>query len=214
MLIVVADDHTLVRQGLLALLRVGHSEWSFREADTLDEALEHLADGRPDLLVIDLQMPGMDGGASLAALREAHPDLKIVVLTASEQRETILESLAAGVHGYVLKSETPEQLLRAIDTILGGGVYVPAALTRMVQGGRTTPTPRPAVPPQQRPALTPRQVEVLNLLAEGRSTKEIAQRLNLGLGTVKVHLAGVYRALGAHNRMEAVVKAGRFRLPG
>lgn len=248
MFVLIADDHALVRHGLTGLMRDAHPDWKLAEAASLDETLDNLAVGSADLLLIDLKMPGMDAGTSLAALRDAYPDMRIAVLTGTDDRDVILECLAAGVHGYILKSDAAEQLLSAIDMILGGHVYVPAALTRIVRSAAPpaqpaerrvaeaarAPSPsRPDVsnvqslanvpslasvqPPQSVQSIpgqsvTPRQLDVLKLLAEGRSTKDIARQLNLGVGTVKVHLAGVYRALGARNRMEAVVRAGKFKL--
>jgi DNA-binding NarL/FixJ family response regulator len=169
----------------------------------------------------------------LLALREVYPQTRVAVLTGTEDRATILDCLGAGVHGYILKSGAAETMLQAIETLLAGGVYVPAMITRVAAAAppmahphgpghaSTSAATEPALSPLAaaggpvlaKPAgLTPRQIDVLKLLAEGRSTKDIARGLNLGLGTVKVHLAGVYRALGASNRMEAMVRAGRLKL--
>ena len=207
MKIVVADDHALVRQGLVGLLQMVHPEWILEEADTLDAGLLSLSRAPADLLVLDLDMPGMDGVKSLPALREAYPETRIAILTGTEERDVILECLAAGVHGYVLKSQAVDQLVFAIEALLKGQIYVPPALSRLIQSEGAPPAPTSL----KKIGLTPRQVEVLQLLAEGRSTKDIARRLNLGVGTVKVHLAGVYRALGAQSRMEAVVKASKYK---
>ena len=212
----VADDHALVRQGMAGLLRDAHPDWVFEEAATLDDALEILARGPVDILVLDLNMPGMDRSASILALREVYPDMRIAIQTATEDRAVILECLSAGAHGYMLKSDAVSQLVFAIDQILGGHIYVPAALARIApNGGASLRLAQMPAQPQARPSgFTPRQFEVLQLLAEGRSTKDIARRLDLGVGTVKVHLAGVYRVLGARNRMEAVVKASKFNFAG
>lgn len=199
----IADDHALVRRGLIGLLRAHEPGWRFAEAGGLEETLARLAVELPALLVLSLHLPGMRGGLSLRALRAAHPGLRLAVLTGTDDRNTILDCLGAGAHGYMLKSADPEQLLHAVRMVLAGEIYVPPGLASL-----TGPAPPPAPP-----VLTARQADVLRLLAEGRSTKEIARTLNLGVGTVKVHLAGVYRALGAHSRMEAVVRAGRVRLP-
>jgi len=209
--VLVADDHALIRQGLLRLLADAHPDWQFDEAGTLDEALAVLSAKHIDLLVLDLNMPGMDGETSLHALREGYPETRIAILTGNEDRSVILECLNAGVHGYILKSDAVTQLVFAIESVLAGHVYVPPSLTRLVHTPDHVPHP-PALPPQRVAGFTPRQREVLVLLAEGRSTKDIARRLDLGVGTVKVHLAGVYRVLGAQNRMEAVVKAGKVIL--
>jgi DNA-binding NarL/FixJ family response regulator len=208
--LLVADDHALVRQGLLRLMADAHPDWQIDEAGTLDEALAVLSAKPVDLLVLDLNMPGMDRDTSLHALREGYPETRIAILTGNEDRSVILECLSAGVHGYILKSDAVTQLVFAIESVLAGHVYVPPSLTRLVQVPDHAPQPAP--PPQRVAGFTPRQREVLVLLAEGRSTKDIARRLDLGVGTVKVHLAGVYRVLGAQNRMEAVVKAGKVIL--
>ena len=141
MKLLVADDHALVRQGLLGLLRDAHPDWSFDEAGTLDEALEALSREPTDLLVLDLNMPGMDRSTSLQALREAYPATRIAVLTATEEREIILECLSAGVHGYILKSDAVGQLVYAIEAVLQGQVYVPPTLTRLVQAAGVPPPP-------------------------------------------------------------------------
>lgn len=211
----VADDHALVRQGLVGLLRDAHPDWTFEQAANLDDALEILASVPMDILILDLDMPGMNRGSSIQAIREVYPELRIAIQTGTEDRTVILECLSAGAHGYMLKSDAVSLLVFAIDQILGGQIYVPAtlarispstgAITRLVT---TTTQPVRACPT----GFTNRQFDVLKLLAEGRSTKDIARQLNLGVGTVKVHLAGVYRVLNARTRMEAVIKARKFEI--
>ena len=134
------------------------------------------------------------------------------MLADTDDRTAILESLGAGVNGYVLKSTTLGQLLRALETVLSGGVFAPAALAG-------APPPLPVHMPQTETSpllahLTERQIEVFQLLSEGCATKTIARRLGLAVGTVKVHLAAIYRVLGAHSRIEALAKArGGIALP-
>jgi DNA-binding NarL/FixJ family response regulator len=226
--VVIADDHALMRQGLILLMRDPHPDWIFGEAASLDEVLAAFGRAPVDLLLMDLRMPGMAGGQSLHALRESHPRTRVAVLTATEDRATILECLAAGVHGYILKSATAAHMLAAIETLLEGGVYVPPMLAHLIAAAGPRPAAEGGFHGGDAPGgdgrgnggsvrmagMTPRQTDVLNLLAEGLSTKDIARRLDLGLGTVKVHLAGVYRALNASNRMEAVVRAGRLKAGG
>jgi DNA-binding NarL/FixJ family response regulator len=224
MKVLIADDHALVRQALRQLL--GDDELglakndralSFTEADGFDAALEGLAANGADLMLIDLSMPGMAGAASLRALREAHPQTKIVVVTGWEDRATILECLAAGVHGYVLKSFAPDQIVHAIEIILAGGVYVPPEIANVRTAeaahsngsGKPGALAAPAVPANTR--FTKRQLDVLQLLGEGRSTKEIARALDLSEGTVKVHLAAIYRCLNARTPTEAVALAGKLQ---
>lgn len=224
MQILIADDHALVRQGLRQILADDElglpnasGDLSFLEADGFDAALEVLAAEGADLLLIDLSMPGMAGANSLRALREAHPNTKIVVITGWEDRATMLDCLSAGVHGYVPKSFATDQIVKAIEVILGGGVYVPSEIANLngaeaVNGsGKDKPIgSTPMVPGLAR--FTKRQLDVLQLLGQGRSTKEIARALELSEGTVKVHLAAIYRGLNARNRTEAVALASKLQL--
>jgi DNA-binding NarL/FixJ family response regulator len=217
--ILIADDHALLRQGMRQLLGDEHPEYEFAEADGLDATLDALATGGADLLLIDLGMPGMAGAESLRALREAHPAARVAVLTGSDDRGTILECLGAGVHGYILKSSPVEEIQRAISTILAGGVYVAPSVAQLepaaahpragavVEASAGVAELHPEIP-----RFTHRQLDVLRLLAEGRSTKDIARTLELGPGTVKIHLAAIFRVLNAHNRTEAVVLASRLKL--
>jgi DNA-binding NarL/FixJ family response regulator len=152
----------------------------------------------------------LGGVAALLRLRQEFPHQKMVVLADTDDRTAILESLGAGVNGYVLKSTTMSQLLRALETVLSGGVFAPAALAGVappVHGPQAETSPLLA-------HLTERQIEVFQLLSEGCATKTIARRLGLAVGTVKVHLAAIYRVLGAHSRIEALAKArGGIALP-
>ncbi len=203
--ILIADDHALLREGFIGLLKVVNNDWEFEQAESFQDVCERLDSADFDVLVIDLQMPGMNGVESLNKLRADQPTLKIAVLTGTETRSVILECLAAGVHGYIPKSLATAELLTAVNTIVSGGVYVPAALSRLapVPDG---PAPAPAAQPLS--TLTARQHDVMMLLAQGMSTKMIARHLSLGVGTVKVHLAALYRTLDVHTRMEAVIKSG------
>jgi DNA-binding NarL/FixJ family response regulator len=217
--ILIADDHALLRQGLRQLLGDENPDYEFVEADGFNAALTALAGYQADLLLIDLGMPDMCGAESLRQLRAAHPETKIAVLTGSDDRATILHCLGAGVHGYIVKSSPVAEILRAISTIMAGGVYVAPSLAE-VGSVPTSPPSEPSPGPSaaselsaaDMPRFTSRQRDVLRLLAQGRSTKEIARTLDLGPGTVKIHLGAIFRALNAHNRTEAVVLASRLNL--
>lgn len=203
----IADRATLFRHGLRGLLKEHRPDWSCAEADTLDEVLAHLRAEPVDLLLIDVQTSGMAG---LRRLRGDFPQQKVVVLSDNDDRASILECLAAGANGYVLRSTTLSQLLRAVETVLAGGVFAPAALT----GSAPVAKAEPAEISPLLAHLTDRQIEVFRLLSEGCATKTIARRLGLAVGTVKVHLAAIYRVLGAHSRIEALAKArGGLALP-
>ena len=240
--LLIADDHTLVRQGVRQLLADAFLDFEFAEAAGLDAALQVLSAGPIDLVLMDLGMPGMAGADSLRALREAYPSVKIIVVTGIEERVSILNCLAAGAHGYVLKSLPVEEIVRAVRMVLAGDIYAASAVATLSADPVRTPSASQAqstaqaqssaqsqnpaqiqVPGQAhaqgRPAVsvdtsrfTTRQVQVLQLLAQGRSTKDIARTLELGPGTVKIHLAAIYRRLNAHNRTEAVVLASKLDL--
>jgi DNA-binding NarL/FixJ family response regulator len=226
--VLIADDHALIRKALRQLLAdEGLSVDDERltlditEAETLDAVLKALAAEPRQLLLIDLLMPGMVGSASLRALRDAHPQTQIVVVTECEDRDTILDCLAAGVHGYVLKSVAPHTITHAIEVVLSGQIYVPPAIANVPNaendvGGETgIPMPRGASEalPADAVRFTKRQRDVLQELGLAQSTKEIARTLGLREGTVKVHLAAVYRLLNARNRMEAVLLASKLIMP-
>src|SRR5690242_5418079 len=216
--ILIADDHALLRQGLRQLLGDENPDYQFAEADGFHAALDALAANQADLLLIDLGMPDMSGAESLRKLRAAFPDTKIAVLTGLDDRATILHCLGAGVHGYIVKSSPAQEILRAISTIMAGGVYVAPSLAQ-IGSLHDMPAAEPGVDrnaagelPADMPRFTSRQRDVLRLLAQGHSTKEIARTLDLGPGTVKIHLGAIFRALNAHNRTEAVVLASRLNL--
>ena len=220
--VLIADDHPLVRQAMRLVFDDQGSEYEFSEADGLDPALELLAANEIGLLLMDLGMPGMAGADSLRALREAYPDTKIAVITGQDDRATILECLSAGINGYILKASPIEEIMQAITSIMAGHVYVTPALARFgpfhrgAQNDTETiqlPTPTGSAQGQAHPPrLTKRQAEVLRLLGQGQPTKQIARGLDLGIGTVKIHLAAVFKALNAKNRTEAALMATKFNL--
>lgn len=202
----IADRATLFRHGLRGLLKEHRPDWSCAEAGTLDELLANLDAEPVDLLLLDIQLGGV---AALHQVRQHLPEQKIIVLSDDNERAAILECLGAGANGYVLKSTSMSQLLRAMEIVLHGGVFAPAALA-----GAPPPAKANAQVSPLLAHLTERQVEVFCLLSEGCSTKTIARRMGLAIGTVKVHLAAIYRVLGAHSRIEALAKArGGITLP-
>lgn len=179
------------------------------EASSLDEALEKLGEiGDVALALFDLSMPGMASAASLAAVRECYPDLPIAVVSASEDRKDVLEALAAGVNGFVPKRLIEDDLVAALKAIVDGAIFVPASLASGMppRAPASDMAERTGEPPDLA-RLTPRQRDVLALLLRGHSNKEIARDLDLGHGTVKIHLAALFRHLGVRNRAAAVAAA-------
>jgi DNA-binding NarL/FixJ family response regulator len=162
------------------------------------------ADHEVDLAVVDLAMPGMKGAASIRELRHAYPHLRCVVMSGSEQRQDVLDALAAGAIGYIPKSLAPEAMVAAIQQVLGGGIYAP---TLLLTEPTETDEPSSTVDPNVMAMLTPRQYDVLRLLGKGQANKEIARALDISEGTVKIHLAAIFRVLDVRNRTEAVLKA-------
>jgi DNA-binding NarL/FixJ family response regulator len=202
---VIADDHALFRAGLRLLLNDACGPAEVREAGGLPELKSLLeADHEVDLAVVDLAMPGMKGAASIRELRHAYPHLRCVVMSGSEQRQDVLDALAAGAIGYIPKSLDPEAMVAAIQQVLGGGIYAPTLLlTEPIE----TDEPSSTVDPNVMAMLTPRQYDVLRLLGKGQANKEIARALDISEGTVKIHLAAIFRVLDVRNRTEAVLKA-------
>lgn len=210
---IVADDHPLVRRGVRLVLEAEFPDEPVVEAIDLDSTLEAVSGNPLALLLIDLDMPGMDGVESLRVLREEFPGPRMAVLSATEDWPTIKRALDAGMNGYLLKSGSPDELLYAVQTIRGGHLYVPAAAAREMRDVPTPAPPAAAVSSSgSAQVLTARQRDVLARLMKGHSNKQIARDLDIGEGTVKIHLAAVFRALGARNRTDAVMIATRLGL--
>ena len=208
---VIADDHALFRIGLRLLLIDGCGPAAVREAANVQELRALLAaDPIADLVVVDLYMPGMHGGGTLRELRAAFPALRFVVMSASEERQNVLDALGAGAFGYIPKSLEPPAMIAAFTQILNGGIYAP---TLLLAEPLAAPPPAPApLDAQILSTLTPRQSEVLRLLGRGQANKEIARALDISEGTVKIHLAAIFRLLDVRNRTEAVLKASALDL--
>lgn len=197
----IADDDEFFRMALRVILteRLGFSE--VIEARSLDDAVECLSQ-RDDisLALFDLAMPGMKSAASLRAVRESFADLKIAVVSGSRRRDDVLLALTNGVHGYVPKSLGASNIQRALALVMDGLVYVPPLITELDFGEQA----QPAIAPQSAlDDLTPRQKEVLRLVVQGKSNKEISRTLDLSEGTVKVHMSALFRSLGTSSRSAA-----------
>jgi DNA-binding NarL/FixJ family response regulator len=203
--ILIADDHALIREGTHRQLSALGSETVIVEARDWIEAIAAAA-AHPDLglALVDLRMPGKDGLTALAELLRTSPGLPVLVLSASENVDDMRTVLRLGAMGYVNKNETSAVMLGAVRLVLDGGMVVPAALANLGIDIRAAPEPSRN--------LTERQLEVLRLIVEGKSNKEIARSLHLAHATVKVHLAAIFRALEVENRTQAAITAERLGL--
>lgn len=208
--LLLADDHGLYRRGLRFALEEKLGAAVVLEADALDSALSVLGgDDQVDLAVFDLLMPGLRSVADLKEIRQKFSQTRFVVLSALDSSDVVLGSLAAGLHGYISKAQPADDIVAAIEDILAGRIYVPPWLSQAsiatVAAARSGQGPRPAVHPDSFLRLTPRQQDVLALLAEGLSNKEIADRLSIAETTTKIHVASLMRVLSVRNRTEAAL---------
>ena len=204
MKVLVADDHAIFRQGLRVVLGDLDPAVEILEAADFGEALAIAKDVQDlSLLLADLRTPQMDGFEGLRALRRLLPRTPIMVLSASEEAADLFGALESGASGYLPKSAPAPVILEALRLVLAGGVYVPREL---VSGGGK-PLAQPPAARDRGGVLTPRQREVLALIADGHSNKEIAYRIGTSEGTVKVHITAIMRALGVRNRVQLLLAA-------
>jgi DNA-binding NarL/FixJ family response regulator len=201
--ILIADDHEVFRFGLAQLLRQALGAERILEAERFEEALDQLQDGDLKLVIVDLGMPGLPSPDQLATIRAQRPDVRVVVISGSDSREDILAALAAGVHGYIVKSQRTKALIDKLRYVLGGEIYVPPSLADRPSPLAEQPM-RQAVSRPTAETLSERRRQVLKGLVEGLSNKEIARRLGISEGTVKMHIAALFRLLGATNRTHVV----------
>jgi DNA-binding NarL/FixJ family response regulator len=208
--VLIADDRPIFRAGVQGMLR------DFAEIDIVGEAMtgRQAVEGsrrlKPDVILMDLNMPEMGGIAATRAIKEEDPERVILALTVSELEEDIVEMVAAGASGYVLKDVDPASLARSIQDAHAGRFQLDDVLTRRVIMRLGTTFKRTRRPPAL--PLTEREIEILKMVVDGKGNKAIATRLGLGEGTVKSHLRNIYRKLQVQTRAEAAAQAVQLDL--
>lgn len=196
--ILLADDHETVREGLRMILNAQPDMQVVATAGDGREAISQAERMTPDVVIMDISMPGLNGLAATLQLTEKCPGAKVLTLTRHADSSYLQQLLRAGAAGYVLKQSRPAELLHAIRSVAAGGKYLDASITAPVIGTYARPGPEPTTP------LSPRETEVLRLIAWGNTNKEIASRLDLSVKTVEAHKANGMRKLGMRGRIDIV----------
>jgi DNA-binding NarL/FixJ family response regulator len=204
--IVIVDDHPLFRGALRQAIGSSLSRSEILEAASLDELTELLSNAKDvDLILLDLTMPGVQGLSGLVYLRSAHPEVPVVIVSASEDHATIRRAIEFGAAGYVPKSQPVDNIRAAVRTVLDGGVWTPPDIDL---GGSTDNETRDLV--ERLSTLTPQQVRVLMMLGEGLLNKQIAYRLNVSEATIKAHVSAILQKLGVDSRTQAVIAISKI----
>ena len=214
MKILVVDDHPLILQALRQVLRDLDPGIEVLEARDGEEAFAQLREHPGlSLILLDLALPNTHGLDLLRELRASAPEAPVVVLSATEDRDTVLRTIHDGAMGFIPKTSKTEVLIAALRLVFSGGVYLPPSV--FTSSAHAVSEPRPPAPPTRSPrdvGLTERQAQVLALLVQGKSNKLICRALDLAEGTVKIHVTAILHALNVANRTEAVVAVSRLGL--
>jgi DNA-binding NarL/FixJ family response regulator len=212
--VAIVDDEPVVRTGLEGLLKRSPGFTCGGVYADAESAMSGLPTRPPNVLLMDIQLPGLDGISAIRTLRGRLPKTEIIMLTALEDHDRIFASFAAGAAGYLLKHTAPNKILEAIREVYAGGSPMSAPIARRLvkffDSDKVAPPTAPAQPQVQNveanASLTPREQEVLNLMAEGLLYKEAADRLGLSVDTIRAHLRNIYKKLRVRNRTEAILK--------
>jgi len=205
--ILIADDHPLFREAMARVIDDGFPGSTLLEAADLEATLKQVSDNKDiDLVVLDLNMPGMHGLQGLVQLRNQFPDTPAVIVSAEEDKSTILQAVTCGAVGFITKSSPRKQMISALEQILAGSVYLPSEIIRANTGSEST-RPDNSLLPAVLESLTRKQLQVFERMTHGESNKVIAYEMNIAESTVKAHVSAILRKLGASNRVQAILTA-------
>jgi DNA-binding NarL/FixJ family response regulator len=206
--VVIADDHSLVRQGLRRYLELAGDIEIVGEAATGTEVVAEVERVQPDIVLLDVRMPEMNGLEAAAAISSRFPDIGIVMLTAYDDRQLVVDAVNAGARGYVLKAREAEHLTQTVRLVAAGNLVIDPNLVVVLADELSSAKERD----RRAETLTGREIEIIQLLAFGHTNRDIAGKLFISPDTVKTHLEHIYQKLGATDRTAAVAEAMRRRL--
>lgn len=212
--VLIADDHAVVRAGLRTLIGAEPGMDLVGEATGGEEVLALAGALRPDVAVLDLSMPGLDGLEATRRIKREHPNVRILILTVHEDEALLREAIRAGASGYIIKHAAEAELIAAIHTVEIGEIYVHPKMLRALLA--EPEPPQPAAPTGQSPrdVLTPREMDILRFIVQGYTNRQIAEELSLSVRTVEGHRGNLTEKLGLHSRVELVRYAREHGLSG
>lgn len=210
--VLLVDDQALFREALHTLLSVQPGIEVIGEAGNGEEALRLVVQQHPDVVLMDLQMPVMDGVAATRRLQSEHPDSRVIVLTTFDDDEYVFEGLRAGASGYLLKDATAQKLVEAIQTAARGESFLQPSIAAKVVAEFARQSPRPSANQSLIEPLTSREIDILRLLSSGLNNHEIAAQLVIAEGTVKNHVTNILGKLNVRDRTQAALKARELNL--
>ena len=202
--VLIVDDHGIVRQGLRKYLDLHENITIVGEAENGFDALEKVNQFTPDIVLMDLVMPEMDGIEATQKIIATHPDIKVIVLTSFTEDDKVFSAIKAGAVGYLLKDISPPDLAKAIQAVHSGETHLHPDITKKLMNQFVNPKSEAEITPED---LTPREMEVLQLVAQGLSNKELAEELTISEKTVKTHLSSIYSKLNLSDRTQAAIYA-------
>jgi DNA-binding NarL/FixJ family response regulator len=207
--ILVADDHEIVRRGLVSLIK-SHPDWEVcAEANNGRQAVEKTSESKPDIAILDIGMPVLNGLEATRQILREHPGIRVLILTITDSDQAVQAVLDAGARGFLLKSDAARDLVMAVEALAHNKTFFTARVADLVLSGYLNRTQRSAKNYISLPGLTSREREVVQLLAEGKSTKEVACHLDLSVKTAETHRSNIMRKLGLHSVSELVLYAVR-----